>query len=127
MEGEQVFIGFSAWMSMELIPVVERLMRQLETIAYRDNREFLKSLEAFEAEMDTTGPFFMGETLGWVDILIAPCQFSINPCSKTILMAVLYFYCHSPSNFDHYRGHPARACLKALSKVLSCVLGRFLD
>jgi glutathione S-transferase len=35
--------------------------------------EFTKALEAFESEMDPSGPYFFGDKLGWVDILIAPC------------------------------------------------------
>jgi glutathione S-transferase len=38
--------------------------------------EFAKALEAFESEMDSEGPYFFGNKLGWVDILIAPCMSS---------------------------------------------------
>lgn len=36
--------------------------------------EYIEALETFENEMDPEGPFFFGNELGWVDILIAPCK-----------------------------------------------------
>ncbi|KAJ9120867.1 hypothetical protein QFC22_002802 [Naganishia vaughanmartiniae] len=45
-------------------------------------REYVEALEAFEKEMHPSGPFFFGDELGWVDILIAPWAIRFEPVLK---------------------------------------------
>lgn len=42
-------------------------------------RAFANALTHFESEMDPEGPFFFGDELGWVDILIAPWGMRLRP------------------------------------------------
>lgn len=74
----------------------------------RASREFITALESFEEEMHPEGPFFFGEELGWVDILIAPCKQERSPLPSSYI---------SYSAFD--RGDPLRTCSQALPRLLA--------
>ncbi len=53
---------------------VRKDCRRCQLTQWRAYRELIQAWEQFESEMDAEGPFFFGKELGWVDVLIAPCE-----------------------------------------------------